>query len=194
VNVNLLNQYNDLVSQANALGLNRYRTVQRFRPADSGPARIAQIESDIRAAQASEAAVTSEEAATPVVVVEEAAAAMVDPAEATAEEVAVVEAIQPESDTMAKSAAVKTAKTKAPKAPKVDKTKATKEASAKRGRPPTNGVTIAVKTDEFNKKVPALKKAGETWAKVHTSYFGSHTAADAQNKRADEALKRHKSA
>ena len=64
-------------------------------------------------------------------------------------------------------------------------------APAKRGRPPSNGVTIAAKTDEFNKKVPALKKAGATWAKVHSSFFGSHTAADAQNKRADDYLKKN---
>jgi len=176
---NTLSIYNGLVDQARSLGLTRYRTIQRFRPVESGPARIAQIESDIRAAQASAAAVASEgfEEANVVVVA--------DDGIATSIEDAVQQTIQQEG-TMAKTAK-KTAKKVVKKAAKP--AKAAGSAPAKRGRPPTNGTTIAAKTKEFNDLVPAAKKKGIAWAKVHTSFFGSHEAADAQIKRLNDAIK-----
>ena len=167
----LLNQYNLLVEQARNLGLLSYRPVKRFRPADSGPVRIAQIDGDIREAQSRIEA--SGEVAPAV------------EAEATTMDAAIEEAIQPEDTTMAKAK-----KAKAPKAAKAAKTKTPKAAgTAKRGRPPTNGETIAAKTAAYNELVPAAKKKGISWAKNHTSFFGSHTAADAQLKRLQEAIK-----
>jgi hypothetical protein len=193
----LINKFNDLVGQARGLGLTRYRTVKRFRPADSGLTRIAEIENDIRTAQAApvecDDAVATTGAEAPVVepAVETEQAATVEA------DAAVEEPMQTESETMAKTA--KTKKVAAPKvakapkvkkaaAPKADKAKAVKE-PAKRGRPPTNGVTIAAKTQEYNDLVPAAKKKGVSWAKVHTSFFGSHVAADAQLKRIQDAIK-----
>ena len=164
MSVNLVNQYNILVEQARKLGLKQYRTTQRFRPASSGLEKIHQIEGDIRAARATQPEVAPSEG------------------EATVIESAVEEVPQQEENTMAKTAKAK--KTKAPKAPKAAKTGA-----VKRGRPPSNGVTIAAKTKEYNDLVPAAKKKGVTWAKEHTSFFGSHTAADAQLKRLQDAIK-----
>jgi arylsulfatase A-like enzyme len=202
----LINNYNDLVDQARSLGVTGYRTVKRFRPANSGPTRIAEIENDIRAAQAAPAerddaaATTGAEASVVEPAVESEQAATVEA------EAAVEEPMQTESETMAKTAKTKTAAPKAAKAPKkaaapkaakapkkaaapkANKAKAVKE-PAKRGRPPTNGVTIAAKTQEYNELVPAAKKKGVSWAKVHTSFFGSHVAADAQLKRIQDAIK-----
>jgi len=156
-----VSQYNALVEHARSLGLLRYRPIKRFRPAESGPAKLAQIEQDIRAAQPSE--VTERE---------------------TVIAAAVEEALGQEEDTtMAKAAK----KTKAPKAAKPKK--AAKTSTGKRGRPPTNGETIAAKTAAYNELVPTAKKKGVAWAKNHTSFFGSHTAADAQLKRIQDAIK-----
>jgi hypothetical protein len=203
----LLNVYNfERVPEARSLGLTNYRTLQRFRPADSGPARIAQIESDIRAAKASKAAVEREQdtAVTPtsesVVELPPVSDAMVE--SAVAEATGVVAAVEEdttadtrkEDESMAKEAAVKTAVKKVVKTavPKV-KAKAVVPAK-KRGRPPTNGETIAAKTGELNELYPELKKTGYPRARKYTSLFGSHTAADAQLKAARDWLKSHKNA
>jgi hypothetical protein len=185
----LLNEYNCLVEQARSLGLLHYRTTQRFRPADSGPERIAQIQNDIRAAQQQRETPAEPTADTPP------AEQVVETLPPVEEQVVIGAAVEEETtqseDEMAKKAK-KARAAKAPRAPKAAKTK-TKAASAngtaKRGRPPTNGVTIAAKTKEYNDLVPTAKKKGVTWAKVHTSFFGSHTAADAQLKRIQDAIK-----
>jgi len=160
----MLKQYNDLVETARSIGLIKFRPIKRFRPANSGPEKIAQIEAALGA---------------PAVAVSATVETVAD------SETPVLESGQQEDTTMAKAK-----KVKAVKAPKVAKTKAAKSTTpAKRGRPPSNGVTIAAKTEELNKLVPALKKAGASWAKHHTSFFGSHTAADAQLKKAHDFLK-----
>src|SRR5262245_13626581 len=204
----LLNQYNSLVETARGLGLTNYRTMQRFRPADSGPQRIEMIQSAIRAAEASAKAVDKQPAAVATEVVEEAVKeatgveAAVEETVTEAPATVAVDAASPApaeanvEDQMAKAATpakkttTKKAATPAKKVATANKAKATPApaGTARRGRPPTNGETIKAKTDAYNALVPTATKKGVAWAKVHTSFFGSHEAADAQLKRLRDAI------
>lgn len=167
----MLNQYNNLVEVARSIGITKFRPIKRFRPANSGPERIAQIEAAL-IGPPSEAVV----------------------AEDFGVEASVVDAIMEEVPQQEDTTMAKAKKTKAPKAPKAAKKAAAKPAktgTGKRGRPPTNGETIAAKTKvTYNKElVPVAKKKGIAWAKEHTSNFGSHVAADAAIKKLQDAIK-----
>ena len=173
----MLKQYNEeRVPQAQSLGLTQYRPLKRFRPANSGPERLAEIESAIRTAQTTW---MGQPEVPPIV--------ELPPAdEAVTVEMATVNPVPVEDTPMAKAAKTpKVAKVKTPKVAKAAKT----TTPVRRGRPPTNGATIAAKTQEFNDLAAVAKKKGVTWAKHHTSFFGSHTAADAQIKRLQDAIK-----
>lgn len=56
----------------------------------------------------------------------------------------------------------------------------------------TEGPTLATYLAEYNDLVPAAKKAGIKWAKVHTSNFESKDKAKAQIARLKEAIRKAK--
>lgn len=91
-----------------------------------------------------------------------------------------------EEDYMARKAAKKTARGKT-RTKATDKPKAEAKAGPRRS---VAGTTIREKTEEYNRLVPAARKAGIEWAKHHTSNFESQEKADKQIARLKDAMKK----
>jgi hypothetical protein len=86
-----------------------------------------------------------------------------------------------EEDFMARKAKAKKRVTKTTNKPKTGGGKKVKS---------TDGSTIREMTEEYNRLVPAAKKAGITWAKHHTSNFESKDKATIATKKLKDAMKK----
>jgi hypothetical protein len=90
-----------------------------------------------------------------------------------------------EEEHMARKAAAKKARKTRTKA--TDKPKAS---GAGRKVKSTNGTTIREMTEEYNRLVPAARKAGVEWAKHHTSNFESKEKAEKATAKLKDAMKK----
>jgi hypothetical protein len=181
-NQSLVQSYNQLVTQAEGLGLSKFRSVNRFKTLAEGQRRLELLRSAIQAAGATAgdpATPPAGDPATPPVepqtppTSEPAAEPVAEPAQQPASEPA-----QEESDMAKKAKSKKGAKT----AKKAAKATSTRARSA-------NGTSIRAKTAEYNGMIGEAKRAGVKWAKHHTSDFASHEAADKQLKRLRDAIR-----
>src|SRR5262245_17268714 len=160
-NAQLVSHWNERVKYAESIGLTGHKPINsKFKDTPTALKRIAALESDIRAREASNRAVDKEEKATPV-------APSAPVASEPAGEQPSPQATTTEDDDMAKRKG------------KADKKTRQKAASQRTRAPRANGdASIADKTEEFNGLVARANKAGITWARHHSSLFGSHEAAD----------------
>lgn len=157
-NAQLVSKWNNLVNEALSIGLTGFRIINsKFKTNEEGLRRIEALESAIRARTASERVVEREEPA----------AVEVDAPAVASDAPAVVEAGPEQESDMARKK-----KSRSKRAAPLQATRRTRVSSA-------NGLTIKEKWEEFNRLVPgANRNVGSKKYRVHTSYFGSHEAAD----------------
>lgn len=183
----LVAQYNEMVATAIDLGIPGVREVNRFATNSAGVQRTEKLHATIQNFLTAETEVKELEA-------HKAKVAAADTPETSGETTSQGNPAPEDTDQEAERLPGETEE--AYMARKAKKKAAGKKAAAPRKSggavkaKSTNGTTIREKTEEYNRLVPAARKAGVTWAKHHTSNFESQDKADVALKKLKDAMKK----
>lgn len=185
----LVAQFNEMVMTAIDLGITGYKEVNRFATSAKGQERTQKLHAAIQAAahpSADPEVVEADTGVHPLDQGDQTHRAEPDETTATGNNAAAetqgddTERLPDESeeDFMARKAKKRVTKT------------ANKAKGGSKKVKSTNGSTIREQTEEYNRLVPAAKKAGIAWAKHHTSNFENLAKAEVAMKKLKDAMKK----